>query len=174
MIQYQLGKLVQWSGGTLRTRKRIQKVMFLLKVAGCPIEAEYRLHHFGPYSSDVAQTTDVLAQMGLLKQECVENLAGRQFNYQLTPGSEQSLTDFEFTPHGQSAAKDIAPFRELAIGLINEDVRLLEVASTIAYFHEQGRDWSLSEQETCSFKSLHPEDALMKRAGELARRVFRK
>src|SRR5713226_2600892 len=35
MTRYQLAKLVQWAG-TLRTRKRMQKVVYLLQLAGCP------------------------------------------------------------------------------------------------------------------------------------------
>jgi uncharacterized protein YwgA len=51
MTRYQLAKLVEWAG-TLRTRKRLQKVVFMLQAAGCPFDDGFGLHHFGPYSSD--------------------------------------------------------------------------------------------------------------------------
>lgn len=54
MTRYQLAKLVEWAG-ELRSRKRLQKVVYLLQAAGAPIEAEFTLHHYGPYSFDVAQ-----------------------------------------------------------------------------------------------------------------------
>ena len=45
MNRYQLAKIVQWAG-TLRSRKRMQKMIFLLKAAGCPLDADYDLHHY--------------------------------------------------------------------------------------------------------------------------------
>jgi hypothetical protein len=36
MNRYQLAKIVDWAG-TLETRKRMQKVVYLLQVAGCPL-----------------------------------------------------------------------------------------------------------------------------------------
>jgi uncharacterized protein len=162
MIRYQLGKLVQWAG-KLNTRKKIQKVAYLLQVAGCPIEANFRLHHFGPYSSDVAQTTDVLVRMGLLKEECVGNMAGRQFNYQLSPESLQSLVSYEQTEVGSRELASMEQFHATATRLLHEDVRLLEISSTVAYFRREGNDWQSAMQKTCEFKSLpanFPKDAL--------------
>ena len=65
MNRYQLAKIVQWAG-TLRSRKRMQKMIFLLKAAGCPLDADYDLHHYGPYSQDVARLTDEMVREKLL------------------------------------------------------------------------------------------------------------
>lgn len=170
MIRYQLGKLVQWAG-RLNTRKKMQKVTYLLKVAGCPIEANFRLHHFGPYSSDVAQATDVLVRMGLLTEQCVGNMAGRQFNYELSPESLQSLASYEQTEAGRQELAGMERFHATATRLLQDDVRLLEVASTIAYFHLEYDDWRIAEQKTCEFKSLNPSN-FPKRALELAKEIL--
>ena len=61
MNRYQLAKIVQWAG-TLRSRKRMQKMIFLLQAAGCPLDADYDLHHYGPYSQDVARLTDEMVR----------------------------------------------------------------------------------------------------------------
>ena len=44
MKRYQLAKLIEWSGESLKTRKRLQKVVYLLQAAGCPLDADYTLH----------------------------------------------------------------------------------------------------------------------------------
>jgi hypothetical protein len=44
MTRYELAKLAAWAE-TLHSRKRLQKVVFLLHTAGCPLEADFILHH---------------------------------------------------------------------------------------------------------------------------------
>jgi uncharacterized protein len=170
MIRYQLGKLVQWAG-KLNTRKKMQKVAYLLKVAGCPIEAEFRLHHFGPYSSDVAQTTDVLVRLEMLKEERSGNMAGRQFNYELSAEAEKSLIAYESSPEGRKELESMEPFRKLANSLLKEEVRLLEIASTLVYFRTEDTDWPSAVQKTCEFKSLNTSN-FSKSALDLAKQIL--
>ena len=77
MNRYQLAKIVDWAG-TLETRKRMQKVVYLLQVAGCPLGADYTLHHYGPYSHDVARLTDEMVQASLLVEKTTSNAVGQQ------------------------------------------------------------------------------------------------
>ena len=65
MNRYQLAKIVDWVG-TFRSRKRMQKLSFTLQAAGCPLDAEYELHPYGPYSDDVARLTGELGSV----QDC--------------------------------------------------------------------------------------------------------
>src|SRR5438876_8802937 len=83
MTRYQLAKLVEWAG-ILNSRKRLQKVVFLLQASGCPIEAEYFLHHYGPYSQEVARMSDEMVQVGLLEESSQPNPVGVQYAYKLT------------------------------------------------------------------------------------------
>lgn len=46
MTRYQLAKLISWAG-TLHSRKKMQKVVFMLQAAGCPLDAEFYLHLYG-------------------------------------------------------------------------------------------------------------------------------
>src|SRR5437879_386912 len=109
MTRYQLAKLVQWAG-TLRTRKKLQKVVYLLKQAGCPLDDAFGLHHFGPYSSDVAERADEMTNIGLLHEERIGNLAGQQYNYTLTKDALSHLTALEATPQGKALALEVAPY----------------------------------------------------------------
>ena len=64
MTRYQLAKLVEWAG-TLNSRKRLQKVVFMLQAAGCPLQAEFYLNHYGTYSlEDVTRLTDEMVRLG--------------------------------------------------------------------------------------------------------------
>jgi uncharacterized protein YwgA len=170
MTRYQLAKLVQWAG-TLQTRKRLQKVAYLLQAAGCPLETEFGLHHFGPYSADVAERADEMTNLGLLKEQCVGNFAGKQYNYTLAPETQAQLAEMEETPQGQACAQEFAPYEELARKLLATDVRDLEVAATISYFRQQGHTWSEAVSRTCNFKGLKPQDCLVQRAESLARSI---
>jgi uncharacterized protein YwgA len=170
MTRYQLAKLVEWAG-TLRTRKRLQKVVFMLQAAGCPFDDDFGLHHFGPYSSDAAQRTDELTSLGLLKEERIDNPAGQQYNYSLTPEALASLAELEQTEKGQRLAEELAPYEQRAKELLRKDVRELEVAATIVYFRRQRNDWPEAVRRTAEFKNLDSAGEFLHRAEGLARQI---
>ena len=170
MTRYQLAKLVQWAG-KLRTRKRLQKVAYLLQAAGCPLDDEFGLHHFGPYSSDVADRADEMTNAGLLTEESCGNYAGKQYNYSLTQSAETQLATLESTTQGEILAREFSPYEARAKGLLNVDVRELEVAATIVFFRKQGHDWPEAVTRTCNFKGLKGQSGLLQRAEALARGI---
>src|SRR5579863_3270500 len=100
MTPYQLAKLISWAG-TLRSRKRMQKVVFLSQSAGCPFDAEYRLHHFGPYSDGVAHITDEMVQVGLLEEVEKTTSVGNSYDYRIPEKSVRAIAEFEATPEGK-------------------------------------------------------------------------
>lgn len=170
MTNYQLAKLVQWAG-TLKTRKGLQKLVYLLQAAGCPFQADYRLHHYGPYSDDVAAIADDLVRRGFLQEETVANAAGQQFNYSLTPKAEESLTKLEATPRGATSQAELAGFDSLARDLVRRDVRELELAATIVFFRQQGYEWPSAVEKACQFKPLARDKILLQKARTLAEHV---
>jgi uncharacterized protein YwgA len=170
MNRYQLAKIVEWAG-TLRTRKAMQKVVYLLQAAGCPLEVKFNLHHYGPYSPEVAQITDQLTREGLFLEKEIPNAAGKQFNYELTASARENLAKFEATPQGKSCAEAIQDFEKLTKDLVARDVPELEMAATVAYFRRVEVPWPEAIQKTREFKGLPPDSALMRRAAELAKRV---
>jgi uncharacterized protein YwgA len=175
MDRYQLAKLVQWAGetaGQLEGRKRMQKVVFLLQCAGCPFEAEYTLHHYGPYSSELAQLTDEMVQVGLLQENSATYSIGQQFTYQVNAPTVESLTRFEQTEPGKAAKSQLADYEQLAKEFLALDVYVLEYAATIAYFNSKGFDWDAAFQQTCSFKQLTPDSPNAKSALSLAHKVI--
>jgi uncharacterized protein YwgA len=151
MTRYQLAKLVQWAG-TLKSRKRLQKVVFLLQAAGCPLDAEFYLHHYGTYSEEVARLTDEMVRLELFKETSEPFMGGEKYSYQLSQTARQQLTELQKTQRGQLLARELAPFETKAKALLAADVKELEYASTILYFHLQGRDWSEAVEKAVQFK----------------------
>jgi uncharacterized protein YwgA len=170
MTRYQLAKIVDWAG-TLESRKRMQKAVYLLQVAGCPLEAEFNLHHYGPYSQDVARLSDEMVQAGLLEEKAVPNMRGQQYSYRLAESARQRLADIESDARSRSLAEQLAPFEAKARGFFKADLKTLEVASTMVFFRKQGHDWPTTLEKTCQFKELTEDCLLTKNAEGLARQI---
>ena len=171
MIKYHLAKLVDWVGN-LETRKRMQKIVYLLQAAGCPFEADFFLHRFGPYSQDVARITDELVAIGILEETASENQVGRQFSYCLTTSGREKIAALEAKPDTQEYCDRLSVFGDLAKDLAATGLRDLEVASTMAYYHHDlGLDWDQAKVSACSFKSVDPDGAFALKALKLAQRV---
>jgi hypothetical protein len=151
MNRYQLAKLVSWAN-CLHTRKRLQKVVYLLQAAGCPLEAEFSLHHYGPYSEELARLTDEMVRQALLDECSSDNMMGKQYTYTLSPAAEQQITELEGTDLGRGWAAELARFEPTAKELLVADLKQLEYASTIVYFHNQGCDWPTAVEKAVTFK----------------------
>ena len=168
MDRYQLAKLVQWSG-KLDTRKRLQKVVSLLKAAGADIKAEYTLHLYGPYSSDVAQRTDEMAAAGFLLEEVTTNAFGGQtYSYSLPEHVERQLSELD----KQASRQAFLQHETLARKLLNEPALRLELASTVAHIYQAKLDWTQARIDAAAFKKRKPDCPEMLDAERLAREVI--
>lgn len=171
MNRYQLATLVKWAG-TLQTRKRLQKVVYLLQASGYALNAKFTLHHYGPYSQDVARLADEMVQMGLLcETEAPIPPAGASFSYQLSESVEQRLGQ---GPVDQERLGILGNCESLAKRLLAEsDLRKLEFAATIAYFHAKKPDlgWGHARQAAASFKRQDVDSDIMQESEKLAREV---
>ena len=49
---------------TITGKKRLQKLAMLLQVSGLKIDADFSLHHYGPYSFELADAADELDWAG--------------------------------------------------------------------------------------------------------------
>lgn len=130
----------------------MQKIVYLLQSAGCPLEVEFILHHYGPYSEEVARLTDEMVRAALLEEQTSENAVGTQYSYRLPQPTQQQITDLETTEQGGRWAAELAEFEPLARELLNADLKQLEYASTILYFHRQGYAWPEAIEKACAFK----------------------
>lgn len=138
MKRVQLAKLIEWAG-TLRTRKRMQKLIYMLQANGCPLGAGFTLHHYGPYSDDVASLTDEMTASGLLEEEEEANYVGRAFNYRLSAKGAKWLREMEKLPDVKRSLKHLERWKGIAEELNEHDVRELEVAATILAFKRRAK-----------------------------------
>jgi len=168
MNRYQLATIVGWAG-TLHSRKRMQKVVYLLQAAGCPLEAEYTLHQYGPYSEDVAQLTDEMVRINLLKEKAETSPFGEQYSYRLPATTRQKLDEYEQSRGSRESLRRISPYEKMAKKLMKAGLKDLELAATLAYFYRQVGDWSRAAEKTRQFKNLDAGSPLLDRAEALAR-----
>jgi uncharacterized protein YwgA len=139
MTRYQLVKLVEWAG-RLRSRKRLQKVVYLLQSAGCPIRAEFMLHLYGPYTHDLSNLSEEMVTAGLLTETPEQFSSVTRFSYELTNRAVELIEKYENDPERAKAVKSLGRYEPLAKELLGEDLKVLEIASTIAYFHDRDKD----------------------------------
>ena len=171
MDRFQMATLAQWAGGKgIQGRKRLQKVVYFLQAAGCPLSADFSLHLYGPYSSEVAKVCDEMVSTTLLKEHKEPNAAGMQYRYVLPKDTERLLRKSE--GKNPQRANELATFKTFGLELLDEDLKTLELGSTIHYFYAQTKDWSVAEQEACTFKRISVDSELTRKALRLARRAY--
>lgn len=164
MNRLQLATLISWAGDTgLEGRKRLQKVVFFLQQAGCPLDCQYRLHYFGPYSRDVADACDEMVAAGLVVETGGPRNGAMQYDYSLKPAVRVVLE--------QSPDPQLQPFETLGKELLNESLWSLELGSTILFFHGQISDWSEAFAKACQFKKVDTTNESSQYALALAQRV---
>ena len=169
MNRYQLAKIVDWAGEKLETRKRLQKVVYLLHAAGCPLDVGYTLHHYGPYSSDVAELTDEMVGVGLLEETAEPNMAGGStYSYRLSGRAREQLRGLDQRPD------ELNSFEDMAKRLLVEHLQKLEYGATVACFHGQGGSWDEARHAAAKFKGQPADDPAMRSAEALAREVLRR
>lgn len=173
MDKLQLAILTEWAEDAglhgIKGRKRMQKVIYFLQQAGCPIDADYTLHHYGPYSRDVANVTDVMVAEGLLKEHGYSGIGGGQYDYKLEGHTRDMIHRIRESPSIQA----FEAYRDRAIELLRESLWHLELGSTILYFYRSRRtaqDWDSALREACEYKRTDPQDPSSQTALALAKR----
>lgn len=163
MNRLQLATLLSWAGDAgLQGRKRLQKVVFFLQEAGCPLNCRYTLHNYGPYSRDVADACDEMVAAGLVNEAGGPPSGDMQYTYSLTPVTRQLLHQM---PDAQMQA-----FQERGTALISENLWTLELGSTILFFYLQSGNWEQALNGACEFKKVSSHLQASQGALALARR----
>jgi uncharacterized protein YwgA len=172
MFPYHLAKLVDWAG-ELKSRKRLQKVVYLLQASGCKaLDADFILHHYGPYSPEVASLADQMVASGLLQEAAAPNNVGVTYSYGLTESAKSAIQATEHGPQGGALAASLRAFEGRARTLLKSDLHDLEYGATIVYFYRQSKDWTDAVSKACAFKKLQPDSAPVARALKLAKEIF--
>ncbi len=164
MNRLQLATLLSWSGAHgLQGRKRLQKVVFFLQQAGCPLGCQYTLHHFGPYSRDVADICDEMVAAHLIDESGGSQNGSMQYTYKLKPSTGQLLAN--------SPDDEMKRYQPLGESLMNENIWTLELGSTILYFYRQLQDWEEAMRKACGFKKVSVDENRSVNALDFAQRM---
>ncbi|TAU18226.1 hypothetical protein ELI47_31090 (plasmid) [Rhizobium ruizarguesonis] len=116
-------RIVQDAGGELVGRTRLQKVAFLMQLAGFDKSFSFEYRHYGPYSEDLSQAMDIAVLLGPVNEvERVADWGGRYSIYSLTGQVPDVDHDAERSYFVQQAKKI--------------DAVELELAATAAYLFE--------------------------------------
>lgn len=123
-----IASLIHDAGGTLIGRVRLQKIAFLLELAGEGSgDFYFDYHYYGPYSEDVSQATEMAKALGMISEETRPASWGGQYSvYQ----ERQSHRD---------PARPASAIRQAIIGLTKEvNAVELELTATAAFFAATG------------------------------------
>lgn len=116
-------RIVQDAGGELVGRTRLQKVAFLMQLAGFDDVFSFEYRHYGPYSEELSQAMDIAVLLGPVQEvERVADWGGRYSIYSLQ-GKIPDSDDDNHRAHFVQQAKRI-------------DAVELELAATAAYLFE--------------------------------------
>jgi uncharacterized protein YwgA len=163
MNRIQLATLLSWAGDAgIQGRKRLQKVAFFLQQAGCPLNCQYTLHFFGPYSRDVADACDEMVVAGLIEEVGNRETGVMQYTYKLKPSTHQYLR--------QVADGAMSQFEKIGKELIQENIWRLELGSTILFHYRFSGDWKEAMRQACLFKKADASNPRSIEALELAKR----
>lgn len=164
MNRLQLATLLSWAGEDgLDGRKRLQKIVYFLQYAGCDLGCRYTLHHYGPYSRDVADTCDEMVAAKLIEESGGPKAGQMQYTYQLPLKTQRLLEGID--------DEQMDAFAVLGKRLMGEEIWPLELGSTILFFYEQNGDWQNAMVEACTYKKADVDNEVSQKALALAKDI---
>lgn len=109
-------------------RTRLQKTVKLLQRLGAPLDYDYMIHFYGPYSEGVQSDIGLLEQFGLVEEnECPAQDGSSYFVLQATDAAKP-LAERE----------DVGKFESAITTMSKADAVVLELAATYDAFREMG------------------------------------
>jgi len=117
-------------------RTRLQKTVKLLKRMGAPLDYDYMIHFYGPYSEGVQADIGLLENFGLVEEE--RRLA--------QDGSEYFILQAKEDADKLVPSKELEPFLKPIKTLEETDATILELAATYDAFREFGDDHETAMQ----------------------------
>jgi len=167
MKDYWLSKLIS-SVEKVDSRKRLQKSIYLLQRADCPLKCDYLLHYYGPYSFELADLIDQLKGAEIIKESAdLTGYGNRRYISQIAGKGIHVLGEFEKSKTGKDLYAQIERFIPLFQELNKEDLWILELGATIAYYYEG--NWQDAQAQTAGFKKIRKNDRNLLKATNLAK-----
>ena len=141
-------------------KKRLQRLAFFAVQAGAKCNVKFFLHDFGPFSTEVANATDVLSFFGAISER--EAQLPKTKRYYKIYCLQDTKTVSEDLPEGTTEA----------LRMLNEYSTIeLEIASTIRYFMNAGQAAEKAIEATKKMKPTKSAPRIVQRAEEALSKV---
>ncbi|MCK4625840.1 MAG: hypothetical protein KAV00_11050 [Phycisphaerae bacterium] len=111
-------------------RTRLQKTVWLLQRLGAPMEYEYRMYFYGPYSEGVQSDIGLLEQLKLVEEAPGQSADGSP--YYAFSAREQAVSWAE--------SEEVKKYQDSIQLISGADPVVLELAATYEAFREMGYD----------------------------------
>ena len=83
-------RIIQDAGGELVGRTRLQKIAYLLQLAGYGDEFHFEYKHYGPFSDDLARGMEIASAIGQVQEDEQQSGWGGWYSVYRLPGSRTS------------------------------------------------------------------------------------
>lgn len=110
-------------------RTRLQKTVKLLQRVGAPLDYDYMIHFYGPYSEGVQSDIGLLENLGLVRER---EVAGQDAPYFVLEATD--------TAKPLAERDDVKRYGSAIEAMSNTDAVVLELAATYDAFREMGSD----------------------------------
>jgi hypothetical protein len=114
--------------GKVHGRKKVQKMVHLLKLAGARMPFKYEYHHYGPYSAELQMELSSLDREGYLHESIVDET----YVYEMTDKGR------EFKEQLDRLGFTVSIDKELIETMARQSSQFLEMVSTYAYLVDAG------------------------------------
>ncbi|PKQ09644.1 MAG: hypothetical protein CVT73_01560 [Alphaproteobacteria bacterium HGW-Alphaproteobacteria-12] len=137
-------------------KKRLQKLVHLASLLEPRLNVNFRIHHYGPFSAELANAADYLSLMGKIREDLSPvGIYGTFKSVYSAPEDIEINSRFKGRP--LEAIKKIDAYSTVD----------LEVASTIAFFVSKGFDRKDALKKTKELKPTKSTPAVLKRAEQV-------
>lgn len=147
--------------GMIAGRKKFQKIAHLLRASGEDVDLDFRIHHYGPFSDELANELYELAWNSEIEEDFqpVGPLGSHQYVYKLPRDSVVSPTLSETG-------------RKLIENLDAHSTAVLEIASTIVYFRDSlGHNYPDAIEKTTELKPFAKRGSMVHKASCVIEKV---
>lgn len=153
--------LIRDAGGVIVGRTRLQKIAYLLSAAGLEDSFHFMYKHYGPYSKQLAQSTQEAAVLGFIEEEEKTTSWGGTYSVY------KVATDSTGTPPSSTET----PRRQFFKLLIDSNAIELELAATAVFLAVEGNQqpWD----ETARRKPEKASSGRLEKAKDLYKKIFR-
>ncbi|AEG58488.1 hypothetical protein [Desulforamulus ruminis] len=118
--------------GTVHGKKAFQKYMYFLDAKGVPTTLNFRIHHYGPYSSELDYQSDNLELLGAI------NMQEKGIGFSITSGNRAD----EIIKKNQEYINLYAYIIDEVINNLPEDPKTLELWSTTHFIANSLKQFS--------------------------------